>query len=108
MSAYFIGLIQAQRHPAKWRVFLPSMTGGSTWRGVAVRRVLIWICLGLVSLSGAFAGTLSPFVFVMIDSQTEAAYGSLPFNRIASKIVYRLSDLEQYLQRHRKNSDALN
>ena len=91
-GAYFIGLFQGQRHPIRWREFFRSVTGGVTWRGVTVRRVLIWISLGLVSLSGAFAGTLSPFVFVMIDSQTEAVYGSLPFDRaLVAKAIDRLT-----------------
>jgi len=55
-------------------------------------RVLIWISLGLVSLNAAFAGSLSPFVFVMIDAQTEAIYGTLPFNRtVIATAVDRLT-----------------
>ncbi|HYV28799.1 MAG TPA: CHASE2 domain-containing protein [Candidatus Eisenbacteria bacterium] len=46
-----------------------------------MRRILVWISFGLLSLRTASAGTLSPFVFVMIDARTEAVYGSLPFNR---------------------------
>jgi hypothetical protein len=50
------------------------------------------VSLGLVSLSGASAGTHSPFVFVMIDSQTEAIYGRLPFNRaLVAKAIDRLT-----------------
>jgi hypothetical protein len=49
--------------------------------GNAVTRVLIYIGLGMVALNSTFAGSLSPFVFVMIDSHTEALYGTLPFNR---------------------------
>jgi len=44
-------------------------------------RVLVCIVIGLLSLQTGLAASLSPFVFVMIDSQTEAVYGSLPFNR---------------------------
>src|SRR5882724_3148271 len=59
---------------------------------IAVRRVLVWINLGLVSLAAASAGTLSPFAFVMIDAQTEAVYGSLPFNRaVVATAIDRLT-----------------
>ncbi|HTL56048.1 MAG TPA: CHASE2 domain-containing protein [Candidatus Limnocylindrales bacterium] len=59
-----------------------------------MRRVFIWINLGLVSLAAASAssGTLSPFAFVMIDAQTEAVYGSLPFNRaVVATAIDRLT-----------------
>ena len=57
-----------------------------------MKRILLWIGFGLVSLKVALAGDLSPFVFVMIDSQTESVHGSLPFNRALVAIaVDRLS-----------------
>ena len=55
-------------------------------------RIVILITLGLISLAAASAGTLAPFAFVMIDAQTEAVYGSLPFNRgVIAAVVERLT-----------------
>src|SRR5947207_429149 len=45
-------------------------------------RLPILVLLGLLSVQMARTASLPPFVFVMIDSKTEAQYGSLPFNRL--------------------------
>jgi len=53
---------------------------------------VILITLGMISFAAASAGTLAPFAFVMIDAQTEAVYGSLPFNRaVMATVVERLT-----------------
>jgi hypothetical protein len=57
-----------------------------------VVKFLVLITLGLISVAAASAGTLAPFVFVMIDAQTETVYGSLPFNRaVIAAVVERLT-----------------
>jgi len=54
-------------------------------------RALLWITVALLSLRTGLAASLSPFAYVMIDSQTEAMYGGLPFNRtLIAKAVDRL------------------
>jgi hypothetical protein len=53
-------------------------------------RALIWVSFLLVFR--AFASSPSTFVFVMIDSQTEAQYGTLPFNRaVIAKAIDKLA-----------------
>jgi hypothetical protein len=55
-------------------------------------KVLVWISLALVSSALSLAASLSPFVFVMIDSQTETRYGTLPFNRaLIAKAIDKLA-----------------
>jgi hypothetical protein len=55
-------------------------------------RVLVSITLGLLSLATGLAAPLSPFVFVMIDAQTEALHGNLPFNRaLVAKAIDKLA-----------------
>lgn len=57
-----------------------------------VVKTAVLITLGLISLAAASANTLAPFAFVMIDAQTEAIYGSLPFNRaVIATVVGRLT-----------------
>ena len=46
-----------------------------------VGSVLFLIAIWIFSPGKAFAGALAPFTFVMINSDTERLYGSLPFNR---------------------------
>ena len=46
-----------------------------------MKRMLVWLNFGVLSLAAASGGTLAPLVFVMIDAKTESVYGSLPFNR---------------------------
>src|SRR5215472_15781232 len=59
---------------------------------VTAVRIVVLISLGLISFATASAGTLAPFAFVMIDAQTEALYGSLPFNRaVIATVVERLT-----------------
>jgi hypothetical protein len=56
-------------------------------------RILVWICFGLASVTGGIAGAPSPFLFVMIDSQTEVAHGGLPFDRaLVAKAINKLAD----------------
>ena len=53
---------------------------------------LVSIGILLTSVRLVSAATLSPFAFVMIDSQTEGLYGTLPFNRtLIAKAVDRLA-----------------
>jgi hypothetical protein len=60
-------------------------------REVAMR-IVVLVTLGLISLAAASAGALAPFAFVMIDAQTEAVYGSLPFNRaVVATVVEKLT-----------------
>jgi hypothetical protein len=55
-------------------------------------RFLIWLCLAVTLTRIGFCASLSPFAFVMIDSQTEALYGSLPFDRaLIAKAVNKLA-----------------
>ena len=57
-----------------------------------VRGAVVWLNLGLLSLAAASGGTLAPLAFVMIDAQTEAVYGSLPFNRaVIAEAIERLT-----------------
>jgi len=44
-------------------------------------RVLLLIGFAALSSGACLAASLAPFTFVIIDSQTEQLYGSLPFNR---------------------------
>ena len=56
------------------------------------RSMPLIIALGLISVAAASASSLAPFAFVMIDAQTEAIYGSLPFNRgVIATVVERLT-----------------
>jgi hypothetical protein len=52
-----------------------------------------WLSLGLLfEASGLASSPLSPFVFVMIDSKTEAIHGTLPFNRaLMAKAIDKLA-----------------
>jgi hypothetical protein len=62
------------------------------YRKKAGTTVLLCIAVTLLLFRTAFAASLAPFVFVMIDSQTEAQYGGLPFNRsLVATVVKKLS-----------------
>jgi len=54
-------------------------------------KILTAICLVIALARIGTAETLAPFVFVMIDSKTEARFGNLPFNRaLVAKAVDQL------------------
>src|SRR5262245_35630557 len=52
----------------------------------------LWVVVFSSFAGSSIAGSLSPFVFVMIDSKTEGIHGGLPFNRaLMAKAVDRLA-----------------
>jgi hypothetical protein len=56
------------------------------------KRVLLVVGLAAFYSGRSLADSLAPFTFVMIDSQTEQLYGSLPFNRaLIARAVERLT-----------------
>ena len=55
-------------------------------------KLLLAISLAAFWTNACLAASLAPFTFVMINSQTEQRYGSLPFNRaLIARAVERLA-----------------